>query len=130
MAEKTEILRDIEETLGFVPEWIAQIPEHSIEAEWSLFKNWELAETTIPGKYKELIGLAVAANMQCDYCVAYHTELARSYGANDEEINETSLMAKTTAGWSSYLQGMQVDLDQFKKDVQRIRARMQEAKAA
>ncbi len=120
MAEKAEVLRDIEETLGFVPDWIAQIPEHSIEAEWSLFKNWEMAETVIPLKYKELIGLAVAANMQCDYCVTYHTEAARLNGATDEEINEACLMAKTTSGWSSYLEGTQVDLVQFKEDIRQI----------
>lgn len=45
MATKQEVLRDIEQTLGFAPGWLAQVPENTIEAEWSLLKNWEMAET-------------------------------------------------------------------------------------
>ncbi len=120
MANRTEVLADIEETLGFVPEWLALIPDHSIESEWSQMKDWEMADTAIPSKYKQLMGLAVAANMQCDYCVAFHTEGARLHGATDAEIEEACRMAKMTTGWSSYLKGLQIDVAQFKQDVNRI----------
>jgi hypothetical protein len=36
-----------------------------IEAEWASFKDFELAETAIPNKYKELIGLAVSGASSC-----------------------------------------------------------------
>lgn len=120
MASKQEVLTDIEETLGFVPQWMAQIPDHSIEAEWSQMKDWEMADTAIPSKYKQLMGLAVAANMQCDYCVTFHTEGARLHGATDAEIEEACRMSKMTSGWSSYLKGLQIDLVEFKEDVRRI----------
>ena len=120
MASKQEVLADIEETLGFVPQWMAQIPDHSIESEWSQMKDWEMSDTAIPSKYKQLMGLAVAANIQCDYCVAFHTEGARLHGATDAEIEETCRMAKMTSGWSSYLTGLQIDLDEFKQDVRQI----------
>ncbi len=120
MANKPEVLIDIEETLGFVPDWLGRIPDHSIEAEWSQMKDWEMADTAIPKKYKHLIGLAVAANMQCDYCVAFHTEGARLHNATDAEIEEACRMAKLTSGWSAYLEGLQVDIAQFRNDVRRI----------
>jgi len=130
MASKPEVLRDIEETLGFVPQWLEVIPEQNIESEWSQIKDWELADTAIPSKYKSLIGLAVAANLQCDYCVPFHTAGARLHGASDEEIEEACRMAKMTGGWSNYLKGLQVDLEQFRQDVQRASDHMRTQKAA
>ncbi|MCK4267289.1 MAG: carboxymuconolactone decarboxylase family protein [Actinomycetia bacterium] len=130
MASKQEVLADIEETLGFVPQWMAQIPDHSIESEWSQMKDWEMSDTAIPSKYKQLMGLAVAANIQCDYCVAFHTEGARLHGATDAEIEETCRMAKMTSGWSSYLAGLQIDLQLFKEDIKQISDHMRTKKAA
>ena len=89
-----------------------------------------MADTTIPKKYKHLIGLAVAANMQCEYCVAFHTESARLHGASDAEIEEACRMAKMTSGWSSYLAGLQIDLQLFKEDIKQISDHMRTTKAA
>ena len=46
---------DIKQTLGVVPDWIKEMPEGSAECFWSMTKNFWLAETTIPNKYKDLI---------------------------------------------------------------------------
>jgi AhpD family alkylhydroperoxidase len=62
-----------------------------------------LSETTIPNEYKELIGPAASGATRCQYCVYWHTEAARLWGATDEEINEAALVAKSTMGWSTYL---------------------------
>lgn len=117
---REEVYKDIEQAIGFVPHWLTRLADQTLEAEWNLIKNWEMAETTIPTKYKELIGLAVAAQMQCPYCVAFHTEFARLQGASDAEIEDAVYMGKHTAGWSTYLQGMQIDLNTFKREVKEI----------
>ena len=39
-------------------------------------------------KIRELIGLAVAAMLRCDGCIAVHTEAGLPHGAPDEEIAE------------------------------------------
>lgn len=117
---REEIYEDIEQTIGFVPQWLTLLSDKTLAQEWELIKNWEMAETAVPSKYKELIGLAVAAQMQCAYCVAFHTEMARLHGASESEIEDAVHMAKHTAGWSSYLQGMQVDLSSFKREVKEI----------
>ena len=127
---RTEIYRDIEDTLGLVPTFLKSVPDETLEEEWSIFKKVQLAETHIPNKYKELIGLGIAAVSKCRYCALFHTEVARLAGATDEEIEEAVRYAKTSAGWSAYLNGMQVDFDQFRDEVrsacEHVRNKMRE----
>ncbi len=52
---RKEIYKDIEETLGLVPSMFKAIPDSSLELEWKLFKQVQLAEGPIPNKYRELI---------------------------------------------------------------------------
>jgi AhpD family alkylhydroperoxidase len=117
---RAEVESDIRKTLGLVPEFLTEIPDSMIEAEWASFKEFELAETAIPNKYKELIGLAVSGATRCRYCVYFHTEAAKLFGATDEEVNEAALMAKHTMGWSTYLNTRQFDYDRFKEEFDRI----------
>jgi len=76
-----------------------------------------LKETAIPNKYKELIGVGISAAVRCRYCSMFHTEMAKLNGATDAEIEEAVHYAKSSAGWSTYLNGLQVDYDQFQKEV-------------
>jgi AhpD family alkylhydroperoxidase len=57
------------------------------------FDKAALAAGAIPGKYKELIALAVALTTQCPYCIELHSNKARQTGAWDPEIAETLLIA-------------------------------------
>ncbi|HEX4624084.1 MAG TPA: hypothetical protein VH231_06480, partial [Solirubrobacteraceae bacterium] len=43
----------------------------------------------------------------------FHTEAARLFGATEDEIMETALIAKNTMGWSTYLNTLQFDYDAF-----------------
>jgi AhpD family alkylhydroperoxidase len=113
---------DIRETLGMVPSFFAEVPDTLIESEWASFKGLELAETAIPNKYKELIGLAVSGATRCRYCAFFHAEAARLFGATDEEIAETALMAKHTMGWSTYLNTLLVDEEEFRAECEQIAA--------
>jgi AhpD family alkylhydroperoxidase len=117
---RAQVEADIRETLGLVPEFFAEVPDTLIETEWASFKALMLSETAIPNKYKELIGLGVSGATRCRYCVYYHTEAARLWGATDEEINEASLVAKNTMGWSTYLNTRAFDFDRFKKEFDQI----------
>jgi AhpD family alkylhydroperoxidase len=119
---RTAVESDIRKTLGLVPEFLTEIPDTMIEAEWASFKEFELAETVIPNKYKELIGLAVSGATRCAYCAYFHTEAAKLFGATDEEINEAALMAKHTMGWSTYLNTLLVDEDEFRAEFEQIAA--------
>jgi AhpD family alkylhydroperoxidase len=115
-----EVHADIRETLGVVPEFFEDVPDSLIETEWASFKNLVLAETAIPNKYKELIGLGVSGATRCRYCAYFHTEAAKLFGATDEEINEAAMVAKNTMGWSTYLNTRQYDYDRFKEEFDQI----------
>jgi AhpD family alkylhydroperoxidase len=95
-------------------------PDALIDREWSLFRHFELDETHIPNKYKELIGIAVHAETKCRYCTLFHTEAARLFGATDEEIQEAVHYAKHTVGWSAYLNGTQQDFDEFRREMGQV----------
>lgn len=117
---RQQIYDEIKEMLGIVPTFFKSIPESALEYEWRSFKAIELDQTTIPNKYKELIGLGIAAVTKCRYCAYFHTEAARLFGATDAEIEDAVHVAKSSAGWSAYINGMQSDYEQFKDEVQQI----------
>jgi len=64
--------------------------------------------------------LAIAGVTKCHYCAFYHTEVAKLSGANEEEIEDALHYAKSSAGWSTYLNGLQFDFEQFKDEVLRV----------
>jgi AhpD family alkylhydroperoxidase len=114
---REEVYREIEQMMGLVPTMFKALPDSSIEEEWQLFKKVQVEETAIPSKYRELIGVGVAAIMRCRYCSYYHAELAKLYGATDAEIEDAIHFAKSSAGWSTYINGLQMDFDLFKAEI-------------
>jgi AhpD family alkylhydroperoxidase len=114
---RQEVYREIEQAFGLVPSMFKEVPDSTLEEEWKLFRTIQLEEGPIPLKYRELIGLAISGVTKCRYCVYYHTEVAKLFGATDEEIEAAVHYAKSSAGWSAYLNGLQVDYDQFRNEV-------------
>lgn len=110
--------QDIEATLGLVPGFFKVFPQAGIAGSWAEFKNLQVSENTfLTPKVKQLIGLAVAAQVPCSYCVYFHTAVARAYGANDGEIQEAVALAAISRHWSTVLNGMAVDLPTFKREI-------------
>ena len=128
--ERQAVYAEIETAFGFVPGFMKTIPDASLRADWNSLRTSQMEPGAIPNKYRELIGLAVAAAHGCEYCTYFHTQFARLNGATDAEIEDAVHFAKSNMGWSTYLHGMQYDYDQFKKDVDQIcaHARAQSAK--
>ena len=118
--DREHIYEEMEHTLGLVPSFFKMIPDSTLELEWELFKKIELDESPIPNKYRELIGLAIAGVTKCRYCAFYHKEVARLFGASEEEIEDAMHYAKTVAGWSTYVNGLQIDYEQFKDEILRM----------
>jgi AhpD family alkylhydroperoxidase len=118
--ERQAVYKEIEAAFGFVPGFIKTIPDVSLRADWDALRTAQMTPGAIPNKYRELIGLAVAASRGCEYCAYFHTEFAKLNGATDAEIEDAVHFAKSNAGWSTYLHGMQYDYGQFKKDVDQI----------
>ncbi len=114
---RKQIYKEIEGTLGLVPGFFKVVPDSSLELEWQLMKRVQMEPGPIPNKYRDLIGLAIAAAIKCRYCTFFHTEMAKLSGATDAEIEDAVHMAKSVMGWSTYINGMQIDYDQFKAEI-------------
>jgi AhpD family alkylhydroperoxidase len=117
---KADVYREIEEAFGQVPSWIKAIPESGLTSFWAMFRDFYLAETKVPNKYKELIGIAVSGATRCRYCTLFHTEAARLAGATDDEIAEAAFMGGVTMIGSTFLNAMQVDYETFAKETREI----------
>ena len=112
------VYKDIEQTIGGVPTFARQVPTVALRGAWQEFKELDLSDkTALPPKVKSLISLAVAAQIPCQYCIWSDTEDARRAGASEEEIGEAVAIAGLTRNWSTIFNGLQVDFDQFKKDL-------------
>jgi len=108
--------KDIQGTLGMVPDFLKAFPEAGIASAWGEMKSIQMnPATALDGKTKELIGLAVAAQIPCHYCVYFHTAAAKANGATDEEVKEAIAMAAITRHWSTVLNGIGMDFATFKQ---------------
>lgn len=121
--------KEIEQMMGLVPTMFKIMSDSSLESEWQLFKKLQVEETAIPPKYKELIGAAVAATLRCPYCSYFHTEMARLNGATDAEIEDAVHYAKSSVGFSTYINGLQVDYKKFKSEIDQACAHIRQSQS-
>lgn len=121
---------DIEATLGTVPGFLEGLPDEDLVNEWPTFKKYVATETLIPAKYRELIGLAVAANTKCQYCQHFHRGAAQLQGATEEELAEIAFLASYTARYSAMLHAQEYDLDTFKEETAQVAEHFQQGMAA
>jgi AhpD family alkylhydroperoxidase len=112
---------DIEKTLGFVPGFLNVIADSALPGVWEEFKGLQLnPKSALSGRTKELIGLAVASQVPCQYCIYAHTEFAELNGASPAEIAETVAIAGAERHWSALLYGLQYDEDKYRSDILRL----------
>lgn len=96
-ASSDAAMAEMKDMLGGVPAELQLYPESARAAGWAMMKSTDLNENTVlPAKTRELIGLAVAAQIPCQYCVYYHIKAARAAGASQEEIREAVHQASLT----------------------------------
>lgn len=124
-----EAKNEIVTTFGFFPEIFKAYPAYALAEAWNAFKVLGSPESHIPPKYRELIQLAVAAQIPCVYCIYFHTAAAQLFGASEEEIKEAVAQGASTRHWSMILQGNEVDMEVFKKEVQMMLKKMSEQQA-
>jgi AhpD family alkylhydroperoxidase len=109
--------KEIEAMLGGVPTFAKMYPKAGIAGAWALTRDLEFSETTLDAKTKALIGIAVAAQIPCEFCIWSDTNAAKAAGATDEEIAEAVGMAALTRHWSTIFHGLQLDFATFKQEL-------------
>jgi|SRR3989338_4630877 len=116
-----EAYDDIKKTLGLIPKFFQLFPKEGLAGAWSEFKGLQLNPfTALNGKQKELIGLGVAAQIPCGYCIYFHRSAAKLYEATDREMNEALAVAADVRHWSTIFHGPQIDFASFKKDADQM----------
>jgi AhpD family alkylhydroperoxidase len=122
---------DIQKTLGFVPGFFTRFPEAVLPGAWEEMKTLQLnPHSALPGRTKELIGLGVAAQVPCHYCIIAHTEFAKLNGASETEIGEAVAMAGLTRHWSTFLNGIQTDETKFRGEIAKVVENVKKASAS
>lgn len=99
--------------------WYMQdsMPQAAHEAAWNEYKAVYGPDTAVPPKYKQLIALAVAAQIPCDYCIYGHSAAAGREGATQDEIKDALAVAALVRKWSTSLNGAQIDFEKFRTTV-------------
>src|SRR4030067_1399680 len=120
MGEYEDTLKDIEKSLGIVPGFMKALPQDALIHDWPLFKKYALGESKIPAKYRELMGLAVAANIKCPYCQLFHKSAAQLYGATPEEFAEIAFLSSYTSRWSAMIPAQNYSYETFAKETEQI----------
>ena len=88
------------------PAWMKQtLPDQALKSHWDEQLAVMNPTGALDGKTKNLIGLAVAAQIPCTYCVYGHTKLAKAAGATDAQIKEAIATAALVRFNSTMLNG-------------------------
>jgi len=73
-------------------------------------------------KTRELIALAIAAQIPCPYCVYAHRNNALKAGATEAELREAAAVAGYVRLWSTAFQAAEIDLEEFMAEHDKLRA--------
>ena len=88
------------------PAWMKQtLPDQALKPFWDEYRAVMNPTGALDGKTKQLIGLAVAAQIPCTYCVYAHTKFAKAAGATDAQIKEAIATAALVRFNSTMLHG-------------------------
>lgn len=134
MAQESQMdaIKDVEQVkaemkaaFGVYPEFMQALPDHLQAGAWDIMKKLQSPEAALSAKQTELIGLGVAAQVPCNYCVYFHSQMAKMFGATEQEIKEAVAVAANTRHWSTVLNGSGMEFDSFKQEIDQMLAFMQ-----
>lgn len=126
-----DVRKELEEAFGFVPSFMLTTTPTAVRLWWTSLRDFQLSDkTALDNKSKELIGLGVASQIPCHYCVLFHTEAARLNGATEAEMQEAIFMAGLTRQGSTILNGSALDPARFDKELKDIVAYLKANAAA
>lgn len=77
-------------------------------------------DTAASGREKDLIAIAIAASIPCDYCLNFHKTSAEVNGASEQETSEALAIVAGVRHWSTILNGSEIDLEEFKRETDQI----------
>src|SRR5687767_5296568 len=116
-----EARADIQKTFGFVPGFIKAMPDDVLPGTWVEIKGFELnPNTALPGKIKELIGLAVSSQTSCRSCIYSYSRCSKANGATQAEVGEAVAVAALARRWSTHFNGLLLDETKFRGEIAKL----------
>lgn len=98
------------------------MPEHAMGKILESYGTLQGEGSSLDPKTRELIALAVAAQIPCSYCVYAHRNNAIKLGATETELREAAAAAGYVRMMSTIFQAAEIDLDEFMAEHDKIRA--------
>lgn len=115
------LYQEIDKTFGPGHDAFKRYPAAALPSLWKQVKAVTLnGNGAMSVKDKLLLSLAVSSQTPSAACVKDYTAAARANGASEQEIQEAIALAGFTRSASTVLNGMQVDENQWKRDVNQI----------
>jgi AhpD family alkylhydroperoxidase len=108
-----EIRQAARDAFGVALPDIENYPDSMVAGAWAWMSDVEDGKGALDPKTMQLIGLAVASQIPCEYCTYYHRAAAKSLGASDQEIAEAAAMAGYVRNWSAVLYGTGADVEAY-----------------
>lgn len=112
-----DVRKAAREAIGVAVPDIENYPDSMVAGAWAWMSDVEDGKGALDAKTMQLIGLAVASQIPCEYCTYYHRKAAASVGATDQEIAEAAAMAGYVRNWSAVLYGTGADVAEYHKMV-------------
>lgn len=116
MATRQEILTDITDSFGFVPDWLNDMPDAVLEQYWDNHV-WLCNDSKLLHRDKVLIAFGAAAALHCAYRTPWHVAQMKLYELDDEQIQEASWVVQNVAGASAYLYGVGYSQEKFVQEL-------------
>ena len=115
-----QVRAEAAEMFGMAIPELEVYPDSAVVGAWTWMKDLEDGKGVLDAKTRELIGLAVASQIPCQYCIHYHRRAAAANGATEQEMREASTVAAITRHWSTILYGAEVDIDEYKAKMDKL----------
>lgn len=125
----TQTRNEMEAALGMVPSWMEHLAEPASDHSWGIFRDLTFGETELTPREKALVGVGVAAGINCPYCTHFHKAEARLADVTEDGIEEAVNLAGSTRYFSTVLHGNEVELDDFVAETAEIVEYLEEQEA-
>ena len=104
-----EIFKKIESYFGFVPK-IFQVLAENPTALKAYFRKFEILMTddTLPPLTKEFISIGAASALGAEHCLITHLNVARKFGASNDQLLLTILMGSMIAETDTLAKSLRV----------------------
>jgi len=122
---------DMQKTIGFIPSFVKALPENALPGLWEQIKGFEMnPQTALSSKTKELIGLAVAAQMPSRLNIYAYEKCSRAAGATQAEVTEAVTISAMARHWSTFFNGAQLDEAKFRAELAKLKENITKAVAS